>query len=82
MAMDFLSTLHTDVRLLLLGSALALLAGLFSGTKKNEQRYLVLFTVLMVIAGLRFHYESRPDTANQTLRSSTTGNPARIGSPR
>ena len=80
--MDFLSTWPTDIRLLLVGSALALLAGLFTGTKKNELRYLALFTVLMVIAGVRIHQENRQEESEQAVRSTTSGKPARSASPR
>jgi type III secretory pathway component EscV len=54
--MEFLSTLTTDVKLLLVAGALALLGGLFSGSPKKEHRYLALFTVLMVVAGVRFNH--------------------------
>ncbi len=59
--MEFLSSLHTDVRLLLVGGALALLGGLLCGSKKMEHRYLALFTLLMVAAGYRFHVEQQGD---------------------
>ena len=53
--MEFLSTLQTDVQLLLVAGALALLAALLSATKKNEYRYVAVFTVVMLLAGYRFH---------------------------
>ena len=59
--MDFLSTLHTDVKLLLVASALALLAALVSGSKRKEHRYMAMFAVLMVVAGLRFKQEGDQD---------------------
>jgi len=61
--MEFLTTLHTDVKLLLVAGALALLAGLVSGSKRSEHRYLALFTVMMVIAGVRFHQHNAQDNA-------------------
>ena len=61
--MDFLSTLQWDVKLLLVAGALALLAGLFTGSKRNEHRYMALFTVLMIIAGVRFHLQNAQDVA-------------------
>ena len=61
--MDFLSTLHTDVKLLLVASALALLAALVSGSKRKEHRYMAMFAVLMVVAGLRFKQEGDQDLA-------------------
>ena len=80
--MDFLSTWPTDIRLLLVGSALALLAGLFTATKKNELRYLALFSVLMVIAGFRIHQENRQDEAAQAIGATTSGKPAKSAGPR
>ena len=61
--MEFLSTLHTDVKLLLVAGALALLAALLSGTKKNEHRYMALFTLVMLGAGYRFYAHEREDEA-------------------
>jgi hypothetical protein len=61
--MDFLSSLHFDVKLLLVAGALALLAGLFTGSKRSEFRYMALFTLLMITAAARFHYESEQDAA-------------------
>lgn len=61
--MEFLGTLQTDVKLLLVGSALALLAGLVTGSKKMEHRYMAVFTVLMVVAGWRFHVERQQELA-------------------
>jgi hypothetical protein len=67
--MDFLSTLHTDVKLLLVAGALALLAALLSATKKNEHRYMAVFTVVMLVAGYRFHVHEREDEAEATARA-------------
>ena len=53
--MEFLSNLQPDVKLLLVAGALALLAALLSGTKRNEHRFMALFTVVMLVAGWRFH---------------------------
>ena len=61
--MEFLSTLHTDVKLLLVAAALALLAGLFTGAQKSERRYVALFALLMVVAGFRFHQQQAQDEA-------------------
>lgn len=61
--MEFLSQLPSDVKLLLVGAALALLAALLSGSKKKEHRYVAIFTLLMVAAGYRFHTELGPDSA-------------------
>jgi hypothetical protein len=61
--MDFLSNLHTDVKLLLVAGALALLAALLSGTKRNEHRFVALFTLLMLGAGYRLHVHEREDQA-------------------
>jgi hypothetical protein len=61
--MEFLSNLHTDVKLLLVAGALALLAALVSATQKNEQRYMVLFTIVMLGAGYRFYMYEREDEA-------------------
>jgi hypothetical protein len=61
--MDFLSNLHTDVKLLLVAGALALLAALLSATKKNEHRYIALFTIVMLGAGYRFYAHEREDEA-------------------
>jgi len=52
--MEFLSNLQTDVKLLLVVGALALLGALLSGTKRNEHRFIALFTVVMLAAGWRF----------------------------
>lgn len=61
--MDFLSNLHTDVKLLLVAGALALMAALLSGTKRNEHRYMTLFTILMLGCGYRFYAHEREDEA-------------------
>ena len=61
--MDFLSNLHTDVKLLLVAGALSLLAALMSGTKRNEYRYMVVFTLVMLGAGYRFYAHEREDEA-------------------
>jgi hypothetical protein len=61
--MDFLSNLHTDVKLLLVAGALALLAALVSGTKRNEAKYMALFTLVMLGAGYRFYAHEREDEA-------------------
>jgi len=61
--MEFLSNLHTDVKLLLVAGALALLAALVSATKKNEYRYMTLFTLVMLGAGYRFYAHEREDEA-------------------
>ena len=57
--MEFLSDLSTDVKLLLVAGALALLAALLSATKRNEHRYMALFTVVMLAAGWRFQVHER-----------------------
>jgi uncharacterized membrane protein YfcA len=67
--MDFLSNLHTDVKLLLVAGALALLAALLSGSQRNEHRYMALFTVLMLAAGYRFYAHSSEDEAQQAARA-------------
>ena len=69
--MDFLSSLNIDVKLLLVAAALALVAGLLSGTKKNEHRYLFVFTLLMVAAGVRFHQESNGGGGEQARAGGT-----------
>lgn len=69
--MDFLSTFHADVRLLLMAGALALLAALVSGSKKNEYRYFAICTVLLLVAGVR-HYQEE----NQDLRQPPRGSAA------
>lgn len=61
--MEFLSTLTLDVKLLLVAGALALLGALFSVTKKSEHRYVALFTVVMLLAGYRFHQHERENEA-------------------
>ena len=70
--MEFLSTLQTDVKLLLVAGALALLAALLSGTKKNEHRYMAVFTVVMLLAGYRFHVYEREGEAQATARANGT----------
>ncbi|HET8747631.1 MAG TPA: hypothetical protein VFM98_18680 [Ramlibacter sp.] len=57
--MEFLSNLHTDVKLLLVAGALALLAALVSATKKNEYRYMTVFSLVMLAAGWRFYAHER-----------------------
>ncbi|MEJ8836376.1 hypothetical protein [Ramlibacter sp. AN1133] len=77
--MEFLSNLHTDVKLLLVAGALALLAALLSGTKRNEYRYMALFTVVMLGAGYRFYAHEREDEAlaqNQARASARAEAPA------
>jgi hypothetical protein len=59
--MDFLSTLHADVRMLLVAAALALLAGLVSGTKRKEQRYIAICALLLVVAGVRHYQQEKQD---------------------
>jgi len=61
--MEFLSNLHTDVKLLLVASALALFAALVSGSKRKEHRYMAVFAILMVVAGVRFKQEGEQDVA-------------------
>lgn len=69
--MDFLSTLHTDVKLLLVAGALALLAALLSATKRNEHRYMALFTIVMLGAGWRFYAHEREEEAQAQSRANT-----------
>lgn len=66
--MEFLSQLPADVKLLLVGAALALLAALLSGSKKKEHRYVAIFALLMVAAGYRFHTEMGQASADDTGR--------------
>ena len=88
--MEFLSSLHTDVKLLLVAGALALLAALLSATKRNEHRYIALFTIVMLGAGYRFYGHEREDEAlarAQVRASSRAEAPAppaaaRSGGPR
>jgi hypothetical protein len=61
--MEFLSNLHTDVKLLLVAGALALLAALLSATKRNEHRYMALFSIVMLGAAYRFYAHEREDEA-------------------
>jgi hypothetical protein len=85
--MEFFSTLHYDVKLLLVAGALALLAGLLTGSKRSEHRYMTLFAVVMLVAGWRFYEEQaqdvaaaeRTDTAaaGQVVRRATSHSPAR-----
>ena len=75
--MDFLRNLHVDVKLLLVASALALLAALVSGSKKKEHRYMAVFTVLMVVAGLRFKQEGEQDLAAERFSADTVASPVR-----
>jgi hypothetical protein len=69
--MEFLSSLHFDVKLLLVASALSLLAALVSGSKRKEHRYMAVFTVLMVVAGVRFKQENEQDLAADRAASDT-----------
>jgi hypothetical protein len=83
--MDFLSNLHTDVKLLLVAGALALLAALLSATKRNEHRFVALFTLLMLGAGYRFHVHERDDQAlvQAQARAEASAQPAtKTGSTR
>ena len=66
--MEFLSQLPADVKLLLVGAALALLAALLSGSKKKEHRYVAIFTLLMVAAGYRFHTEMGQEPGDDSGR--------------
>ena len=75
--MEFLSSLHTDVKLLLVASALALFAALVSGNKKKEHRYMAVFAVLMVAAGVRFQHEGEQELASDRLSTDTTVGHAR-----
>lgn len=61
--MEFLNTLHYDVKLLLVAGALALLAGLVSGSKKGEYKYMTMFAILMAVAGWRYQVEQAQDLA-------------------
>jgi hypothetical protein len=70
--MDFLSNLQTDVKLLLVAGALALLAALLSGTKRNEHRYMALFTLVMLAAGWRFHVHEQAEQQAQGRRGENT----------
>jgi hypothetical protein len=75
--MEFLSSLHTDIKLLLVASALTLFAALVSGSKKKEHRYMALFAVLMIAAGVRFQHEAEQDLASERLSPDTTVGHAR-----
>jgi hypothetical protein len=59
--MEFIQSLPTDVKVLFAGGVLVLLFGLFTGSKRTEQRCMVVFTLLMVTAGVRFYMEGRVD---------------------
>ncbi|GAB3647697.1 hypothetical protein [Ramlibacter alkalitolerans] len=61
--MEFLSNLQTDVKLLLVAGALALMAALLSATKRNEHRYMALFSIVMLGAAYRFYAHEREDEA-------------------
>jgi hypothetical protein len=80
--MDFLSNLHTDVKLLLVAGALALLAALLSATKRNEHRYMALFSIEMLGAAYRFYAHEREDealaraTERANARAQATAQPA------
>ena len=80
--MDFLSNLHTDVKLLLVAGALALLAALLSATRRNEFRYVALFTVVMLAAGYRFYAHEREDQALAGLRADVPSPQAKSGTAR
>ena len=83
--MEFLSNLHTDVKMLLVAGALALLAALLSGTKKNEHRYMALFTIIMLGTGYRFHVHEREDEAlahAQERASARAEAPVQAAAPR
>jgi hypothetical protein len=70
--MEFLASLHTDVKLLLVGGALALLAALLSDTKGKEYRYMAVFALCMGIAGVRYNQQQAQDIAEadqQTQRA-------------
>lgn len=69
--MEFLSTLHYDVKLLLVAGALALLAGLVSGSKKGEYRNITIFALLMAAAGWRYQTEQAQDLAAAAERTDT-----------
>lgn len=75
--MEFLSNLHTDIKLLLVASALALFAALVSGNKKKEHRYMAVFAVLMVVAGVRFKHEDEQEAVTDRLAAGTTVSHAR-----
>lgn len=74
--MDFLSSLQFDVKLLLVGGAVALFAALMSASKKNEHRFMALFTVLMLVAGVRFQQGQSQDE-QAAVRADATVNSAR-----
>jgi hypothetical protein len=80
--MEFLSTLHADVKLLLVAGALALFAGLVSGSKKKEFQYVVLCAVLLLVAGVRYKLEQNQDAAQASAGRELTASPGRIGSTR
>lgn len=83
--MQFLSTLQTDVQLLLVAGALALLAALLSATKKNEHRYVAVFSVLMLLAGYRFQahqIEQEGQTAGAGSSTTTVKQPSRSDTAR
>ena len=81
--MEFLSSLHVDVKLLLVASALALFAALVSGSKKKEHRYMAVFTLLMVVAGVRFRQETDQDVASvrEPMESTTVSHARAIARP-
>jgi hypothetical protein len=70
--MEFLSTLQRDVQLLLVAGALALLAALLSATKKNEHRFVAVFSVVMLLAGYRFHVHQLEDEARAAAKGGTS----------
>lgn len=80
--MDFLSSLHTDVKLLLAGGALALLAALVSGTKVKEYQYIAVFAALMAGAGVRYHQEQAQDLAEMDQRASQALSQSKPVTPR
>jgi len=77
--MDFLNSLYPDVKWLLVAGALALLAGLVSGTKRNERRYLAVFTVFMAIAGVRYHQHTQQDLEDHAARTDAAVNRMKAG---
>ena len=78
--MDFLNSLHPDVKWLLVGGALALLAGLVATTKRNERRYLVVFIAFMAVAGVRYHQHTVQDQEESAQRTDAAINRMKSGS--
>jgi hypothetical protein len=87
--MEFLQTLPIDVKVLLVAGALALLVGLFTGSKLTEKRCMVVFTLLMVTAGVRFYMEGQishgqahvPLTESKEVRAPLKSTHDRAGLP-